>query len=451
MILFDLIVSQNTLRLSKNLALDYKRAPVFSKHYSSVAKSLAVAYIVKQPEILIESKVDLAKKNFIQKNYLQKIFNNAWRQVVFLSIPDKSYDKYVIELNYLNTRRDQNINKKLLSRFSKALLEGSVASFVSTDPIDSSPPVSTVQYLWRRGLKLSQQILPSVFACNPYQEHIKHAKNYLARNVFANHFPLFTVSNYLGQMIISEPPSNLEKNRGMFNHMTLKPYASHFYQAWFFTSFEDAQEYMSSIAEYYNLQKDHLKIFACTLSTFYDAIDKFGHNVHFRLMPDLKEVSNIVKKYKNYSNISFHERQKYSSAYFQGQPLYMVKTRSQSHNHYDSNNVSDLGKHDLLFADYVTACNVLNKTTDRSLSLKKLQIPSLLVYNLESFIQDELFKDGQSSSLLLVPSENTYWFTKKNFLEHKAGLFNDTVSTCMLSIKLWSKRVLWSLTSKQPA
>lgn len=449
MILFDLIVSQNTLGLSKNLALDYKRASVFSKSYNSLIKSFPVAYTVKHSEVLTEPKVNLANRNFIQRNYWQKIFNHIWRQVVFLSIPSKSYSKYVIELNYLNTRRDQSINKRLISKFSRALLEGSVASCVSTDSIDASS-VSSAQYLWRQSLKLKQERLLSIFTNNPYQDHLKRAKNYLAHNTFVDHFPLFAVSNYLGQMIISEPPNHLGKNIAMFEYRQSKLHSSQLYQAWFFISFQDAQEYMSSIADHYDLQKDHLRISTCTFSTFYDVVDKFGHKVHFRLLPDLQEVSDMVKRYRNYRNISFHENQGCSSTYFQGQPLYMLKTKNGCHNYYGTSNLKDLGKYDLLFTNYTTACNVLNKITDRSLSSTKLQIPSLLVYNLESFLKDEFLKDDSSNLFLLVPSENTYWLTKKHFLEQKATLVNDAVSSSLSSVRLWSKRVLWSLTSKQP-
>ncbi len=449
MILFDLIVTQNITGLSRDLALDHGGQPVFCKSSKSMSKSLALAYVAKNPEILIGSKIDLANRNFIQKNYWQKIVNNAWRQVIFLSIPAKSYHKYVVELNYLNTNKDQWFNKRLVSNFSQSLLEGSVASLVSTEPI-SSTAVSAVQYDWRKSLKLKQEKILSLFKSDPNQHYIQRIKKYLTSNIFADHFPLFVVSNYLGQMIISEPPSELEEGRDLLEYIMPVSSARHLSQAWFFTSFEDAQEYMASIADYYDLQKGHLKIFTCGFSDFYNAVDKFGHKVYFRLVPDLQEVSNLIKKYRTYRNISFYKGQNYSSTSFQGQPLYMLKAKKQHNKPHDISCKNNLGAYDLLFTSYVTACNVLQKNVLKSFDAKKSQQPDLLVYNLESFIQDELSKDDPASSFLLVPSENTYCFTKKYFLQKKANLINDAILNYLLPIHLWSKRILWSLTSRQP-
>lgn len=449
MILFGLTVSQNITELFRDFTLEYKTRPNFFTYSYSISRSLPVAYAVNSPEILTGNKMDLVKKKFIQKNYWQKIVNSAWRQVIFLSIPSKSYDRYVVELNYLDSQKDQGSNKRLISNFSKSLLEGSVTSLISAKLI-SPLAVSSVQYVWRKSFNLKQEKILSFFQSDPRKDYFKSAKKYFVSNAFADHFPLFVVSNYLGQMIISEPPTELEKSRDMFDYIVPRPQSKRLHQAWFFTSFEDAQEYMASIADYYDLKKDHLKIFICSFSNFYDIVNKFGNKVYFRLIPDLKEVSDLVRKYRTYRNISFHKRQNYTSTSFQGQPLYVLKTKQRYGDFYSNIGLNSLGNHHLLFTNYVTACNVLKKITDKSFALKKLHKHDFLVYNLESFIQDELSKDNPTSSFLLVPSENTYWFTKKYFLQKKANMINYNISKRLLSIHLWSKRVLWSLTSKQP-
>lgn len=450
MILFDLIVSQNTTELSKATVLNHGYIPKFSEFSSPISKSLTLAYLVKNPEILTESKKDLAKKRFVRQNYWQKLFNTVWHQVIFLSVPSKVSDKYIIELNYLNAHQGQNSSKNLVSRFSKSLIEGSISSSLSSDFRTSLSFFSSIQYAWAKSMKLKRQRLISLLQANAYQDYIRRAKTYVNRSSSINHFPLFTVSNHLGQMIISEPPNELKKRRDLLDYVLQQERGKQFYQGWFFTSFEDAQEYMDSITRYYGLEKDHLKLFACNFSAFYSIVDRFRHQVCFRILPDLAEISSLIKNYRHLGNISFHKNQKYSSTYFQGQPLYMLKVKDQNIQSYNYNG-KESKQHSFVFSSYKTACSVLSKIHSETLSSKKNKIPDLLVYNLESFIQDSTsLKKDSEDLLLLVPSQSSYWFTKKHLLRKRTELAYDALANYASCIRLWSKRIVWSLTSKNP-
>ncbi len=330
------------------------------------------------------------------------------------------------------------------------MLEGSVCSSLSSDNYDSFYASLSIRYPWAKVFKLKQEKILGLFYPNAYRQYLKKAQSYLSQNNAMNHFPLFVVSNNLGQMIISEPPNELDKGEDLFDYILpdLRPKRLH--QSWFFVNFEDAQEYMGSISKYYGLKKDHLKIFACNFSSLYSILDKFSHQVYFRLVPDLEEVSNLIKNYRFRGNISFHEKQKYGSGYFQGQPLYMLRAKDQYMYPYAYNS-QQVNKHSLIFTSYKTACNVLGKIANESPNLKKIKIPDLIVYNLESFIEDQFsLGEGLMRSFLLVPSQNSYWFTKNHFLRKKTNLMRDSVASYISFAQLWSKRILWSLTSRQP-
>lgn len=450
MILFDLIVSQNITELSRGSALNDKCMHICLKSRSSMSKSFSLAYAIKNPEFLSEPKLNLASRKFARQNYWQKIADSIWEQPIFLSAPSKLHDRYAIELNYLNTHKEHGGNKYLVSRFSKSLLEGSISSSISTDLNAPLRLLSGVHYKWRKIFKLRQEKIMSLFQTNIYQDYLKRAKKYFSCYASINHFPLFAVSNSLGQMIISEPPGELEKKKDLLDYVWPAPEAEKLHQGWFFTSFEDAQEYMESISKYYNLSNDHLKVFVCNFSAFYNIADRFNHKVYFRLLPDLGEVGNLIKKYRHYGNISFHKKQKHGAKYFQGQPLYMLKTKEHQEEYFNAYNATSLKRYNPVFTSYETAYSVLRKATSKS-SSSKFKMPDLVIYNLESFIEDELAKSkSQHSSFLLVPSENAYWFTKKHFLRTNIDLACDTIASRIWSIQLWSRRVFWSLTSKQP-
>lgn len=451
MILFNLIVSQINPELSRHPIANSKHANVFLKSCNSISKSFALAYTVKYPEVLTLSNADLAKQKLVRQSQWQKILNSAWRQVIFLSIPGKSYDRYTVDLGYLNIQKQQGTNKQLLSEFSRSLLQGSVSSSLSSELDSSFLHFSSIQYALRKSLRRDYKGETSLSQGSVYKNLLSRVKQYLNDSDCVSHFPLFAVSNYLGQMIISEPSSDLTGRIGGTDDILSINHRNRVYQGWFFTSFEDAKEYMRTVGRYYNLQEEHLKIFACNFNTFYMIMDKFSDKIHFRLLPDLEEVASLTKSYRHYSNLSFHENQKYGRTYFQGQPLYMLKVKDGQKESLAKSSFKIFDQYKLVFSNYRTACSVWSRLTGNSLNSRNSMKPSLTVYNLEAFIQDEACKDQKrSDQFILVPSENTYWFTKKHFLQNKINLLHDNIFSYASSIKLWSKRVLWSLTSKQP-
>lgn len=450
MILFNLMFFKDTSNYFRSFSIDSSHLETnIKKTYKSVKKNTSLAYIFKNPEILSESKQDLARKDFIKQKMGQKFVNNLWRQKVFLSINNKALNKYNVGLNSISMNQRQNMHKYLVSKFSKALFEGSIQSSLLYDIGNSKSSLSSVQYLWGKTLQLQFLKMSSVLYNSEYQKNIKKLQNIINNNIDLNHLPLFTISNHLGQMIISEPPTEFNVSKYVKSYISTMHQNNNIYHGFFFTNYEDAQEYMLYIQRYYNLDNKKLKIFTCNFSTFYKIMNKFDREIYFRLIPDLQEVGELIKKYRYYSNVSFHASQKYSKTYFQGQPLYFIKN-GKNEVSYSLSKKEQSQKYNLIFTNYSEALQVCNKLQNQ-VPNSQYHKPHLIVYNLEHFIKDQLSSNNiTKDSFLVVPSKKSYMFTKQHQLKKSSESAYNTCIETISYIKLWSKRIFWSLTSRKP-
>ena len=450
MILFNLMFfkdSSNYLR-SFNVDSSYVETNV-KKTYKSIKKNTGLAYVLKNSEILSESKYSLASKNFVKQSLWQKIFNNLWEQGIFLSVNSKVLNKYDVELNSLNMSQGQNMHKHLVSKFSKSLFEGSVQSSLVYDINNSTNSLLNVEYLWGKILKMKFLSIHSLLQKNEYHENIKKIRNILDKKINLNYVPLFTVSNHLGQMVISEPPTDLNISHYVKSYTPKINQNSNFYHGFFFTSYEDAQEYMLYIQRYYNLDSTRLKIFTCNFRAFYKIVNKFSHEIYFKLVPDLKEVSELIKKYRYHNDLSFYKKQKYTRSSFQGQPLYFVKN-GEDYISNDMYNTQKLQKYNLVFTSYNDALQFCDRLQSKIPSFK-FKKRNLVVYNLEQFIKDQLsFDIHDQNSYLVVPSKTCYTFTKGDQLIQSSQIAQLRIVEIVSYVKLWTKRIIWSLTSRKP-
>ena len=449
MILFNLIFSKNISELSDNLYTNSKyTVKSFKPSYRPIKKKIYLAYVVKSPDILLQSQKKLASENLSTQSLKQKLFNILWRQTVFLSISNKVSDIYSNQLTALSNYQPKNVKRSLVSKFSKSLFKGSISSSLTSIPDINSGTLSNIQYMWSQGLNFKRWNLLSHLFNKKSGNDSKSIKDYLFKNTSFNHFPLFTVSNSLGQMVISEPPEELNVKRNILDYLSFQYNTKYIYEGWFFTNYEDAKEYMQYINEYYGLKGNKLKIFTCSFSTFYTIVNKFNNQVNFRLIPDLKEIGQLIKKYRYYKNISFHHKQKYGKTYFQGQPLYSFQTADEHNYNYVSR---DKKKYNLVFTNYETALNIWHQINSNVLSSHVKKMPNLVVYNLEYFIKDQVNSlNNLKYPFLLVPSKSSYKFTKEKQLRKNTKIAYDSIQSYWSHLQLWSKRIVWSLTSRQP-
>lgn len=450
MILFNLMFFKDTSNCLRSLDVN---SSYFEKNITqpskSIRRNIGLAYILKNSEILSESKYTLSKKNFEKQNIWRNFFNNIWQQEIFLSANSKALNKYNVEINSFSVNQGQNRHKYLVSKFSKSLFDGSIQSSLAYDVSNYNSSSSDIEYLWGKMLKMQLSSINTLFRKNEYHKGSKKIKNTLDKQINLNYLPLFVVSNNLGQMVISEPPTDLNISQYVKSYTSNINQNSNLYHGFFFTNYEDAQEYMLSIQRYYNLDDKRLKIFTCSFSAFYNIMNKFNHEIYFKLVPDLKEVSELIKKYRYQNNVLFHKKQKYSKSSFQGQPLYFIKD-GHYHIPHDLCKEQKIQKYDFLFTSYDDALQFSNRLKSK-VSNSKFKKHNLMVYNLEHFIKDQLSVDTNNQTpSLVVPSRTSYAFAKQYKLKQSSQSAQVYFAEVVAYVKLWSKRIFWSLTSRKP-
>lgn len=449
MILFNLIffkdISDVSTRLSKH-PLSIRTST--KKYQSSFKRNARLAYILTNPEVLSQNNQILAKKNFVSKQLGQNFLNSSWKQEVFLSLNNKYLNKYNVNLYSLNANKSKNVQKSLISAFSRSLFNGSIQAKLISGYNDSRNNLFSIQYIWSKNLKLQFLKINNIFKTSSYYKSIKSRQNIFNKNLSLNNIPLFTISNHLGQMVISEPPTDLNISKYTEPFMGVKSHYNQIYHGFFFANYKDAEEYLNYIKTYYSLEAKQLKIFTCNFSTFYNLINRFDHAISFKLIPDLQEVSQLIKKYRYNSKVAFHKKQSYGKNHFKGQPLYVV--RNSLINVTDRLSQRENQKLDFLFLSYSDARDIFNKINAQTLDVGQNSM-SILVYNLENFIQDQIkVKANQLNTFVVIPSKESYIFTKTYQLKKSSELLYKDCLNRISSINLWSKRIFWSLTSKKP-
>nr|YP_009541595.1 hypothetical protein [Synarthrophyton chejuense]AYR05604.1 hypothetical protein [Synarthrophyton chejuense] len=443
MFLFNMIFAHSFLNLPDSF-LRYINNPIIISDYTHKKKDSILSSL---PCLISNSDSsnivldNLANKNFLSGNFFTRLVNSFWYQKIYLSIPNKSSYKYIAELNSLDILKNKIGQKKFLSHFSKSLIDGSIQSSLS-QRINDNEKNSSMIYIWKKykigfPLNLSNQM----------NESFKKNFKYLCNHSKVKSFPLFIVTNNLNQMVIAETPE--ESNYIYLNTQqksVLKPY----YQAWFFINFQDAEEYLNYISDQYNIPKksNQLRLFICNLETFYKLSNQSIGSVQFRLVPDLNEVGRLVNIYSLSRNLTFNKNQKYGKDYFQGQPIYLL---NQDKFLYEAIKKGKNNPYRPIFTNYETAVNAYMNLSNKDSDIKSFKLPNLIVYNLEDFLYEQVNKLDQSQiPFLLIPSKSSYEFTKN---VQSQGMNNPIYNDIIISLsylKLWTKRILWSLTSKQP-
>ena len=405
-------------------------------------RSKGLAYVFKKPKELSDSKKMISEKEFIKTSSSREFFNSLWQQDIFLSVNHRSLYKYNMDIHSIDIFKHQKRQKSLLSKFGKALFYGSIQCSWTSSLSTPKKPFSSINYPWTKVFRLQILKAQNLFFNGSYTNYIHDIQSLLKYRINVKCLPVFTVSNHLGQMIISEP----SKEYSGFSHMKkIGPLIDQRYHGFFFVNHEDAKEYLQHIQSKYNLENEKLNIFTCDLNIFYNIMSSSSKEVSFRLIPDLKELSLLVKYNRYKKNLSFHKNQRQGRRFFQGQPLYYVHYGEEALSHIVSNT-----KYTLLFTNYNDAlktANVLKLKSSQS-SLQKFQV---IAYNLEQFIGDQLkVKDNYKERFLIIPSKSSYLFTKTNYLYKKRQLVYNKCVESISYVNLWFKRFFWSLTSKRP-
>nr|YP_010155874.1 hypothetical protein K4Y23_pgp190 [Cumathamnion serrulatum]QQY85264.1 hypothetical protein [Cumathamnion serrulatum] len=417
------------------------------------------------------------ESKFISRSLWNEFINRYWQETVFISTTNILSENYInrLKTNGLSIYKD-NDYKHFLLNFSKDLINGKIHVSLNENINieDKSIPLiihknnKSIKYIWRKGINwhISCLYFKYLSVKNKYIKKIPLVDfSYL--NV--NSLPLFTVSNQNNKLIMAESANQILIQRNLFqvlynwyNIFSLKKiYLEKLYTGLLFINPKDALEYKDYIAYKYLQfsQNNSLKFFIGQFNLYYKLLYSSARSREFRLVPDLKEISNFVYKYQYYKNIKLDKQQEYGKHHFQGQPIYIIEplliknknTNKQEQFNYfypfKSNN--KIINYKAIFLNYETALMAWNKLKVEYSSYKLPKKPSIYVSNLENFIKI-YNQTNENFHFIFIPSPETYNFIKsqkqfqdKNYLKHM--LIDKS-----LYIKSLCKRFIWSLTSRQP-
>jgi len=414
---------------------------------------------------------NLAVKKLVSRNFITYLFNKYWQETIFLSTFNISSNNYINQLTSDSLNTSKNQYKKFLLSFNKALINGRIE--FSDFTFDVNNNVSSVKYVWKKGFNLAYPKNFSLFRYGKKRNTGFPDKVQLSlmKKLKYSGFPIFTIVNRFHQIVMAEPSDILLKNNNFldtifqwyYNNFIWTKDIKPIYEGLLFINPEDASEYMRYIKYKYpnSSRQNFLNLFISRLDFYYKLVRIAPPKVQFRLIPDLQEVGELIYKYRYKKNIIFHNKQMYGKDYFQGQPIYLIQpvsvknkqtkkidSISYSYGLY-SNNLKY--KYETIFMNYDTALIAWKKFREELSDYNLPYVPQIIVYNLEDFLHTcEQNNQIDNKNFLFIPSQETY-----NFIKHKRNkkspfIISQILSSKILHIKLFTQRMFWSLTSRQP-
>nr|WCH54699.1 hypothetical protein [Hypnea edeniana] len=419
---------------------------------------------------------DLANQQLVSRSFMIKLLNAYWQETIFVSRSNSLSNNYSNQLKSDGLAIYKNQYKKFLSDFSKALSVGRIEVAFTNNKSDEINKIFNhdIKYIWKKGFNgfVPQNLLSVLFKYN--QKRVFNNKRLkLLNNLQFNYFPLFTVINNSSQMIIAEPSDELIYKKNLldklyqwcFYNFSVRNNNQPVYQGLFFMNPYDASEYKQYI-EYKNKsinEQLNVSILPCNLSFYYQLFYKLSSRIQFHLIPDLKELGKLIHTYQYKNNIYFHRNQKYNQYSFQGQPVYLIKPLMVKNKKtkqielveysYYFNKKLNSQINEYIFLNYDVVLFAWQKFLKDNLYYNLPNKPSVMVYNLEDFINDNSDKHDQNlylKSCIFIPSKESFDFLKSNsFLKSQKTTYENFMYNITV-IKAIINRVIWSLTSKQP-
>nr|WCH56290.1 hypothetical protein [Hypnea sp.] len=419
----------------------------------------------------------IANKKLVSRNFMIKLLNTYWQETIFVSKSSSLSNEYINQLKSDGLAIYKNQYKKFLSDFSRALVVGRIEVSLSNNDKYNETNCYTeneIKYIWKKGLNcLWSKYLFSFLSKYSKLTKLNHKKLDLIRKLQSNNFPLFTVVNNSHQIIIAEPSDELIYNKSLldklyqwyYNSFLIENINKPLYEGLFFINPQDALEYKKHI-EYKHktiCKKQVLNILTCNLSFYYKLFYKLPLKIQLHLIPDLKEVGELINKYQYYHNVSFHEGQIYNRYSFQGQPIYLIQSLMIKNKHdkkmeivrydYSSGEKSQVKSYEYIFLNYDMALLAWQKFIKQNIEYKLPQKPNILVYNLEDFLNkysDKQRTNSYVNNFIFIPSEESYNFLKVNSSLASEKMTYDYFINILIAVKVLINRIVWSLTSKQP-
>lgn len=403
---------------------------------------------------------------FIHRNLFQKFINKYWQETIFISKSSLLSESYINKLKTTGLSIYKNNDyKNFLVELSKALLNGKLQISIDDNKTNSDlfkyDNHIYMKYIWRKGLNLS-------FTNLRHKQAKIDKLDIVSSNKITHHsLPIFAITNESNELIMAESSEEILFHKSfialclnwfkisLFQNVSDKKK----YMGLLFINPEDANEYRQDILYKYSTssRNSDIKYFIGYLKLYYQLLHASIYNTEFHLIPDLKEVSDLIYKYQHYSHLYFDKSQKYGKNHFQGQPIYLIKSVlavnkntqqkdlvNYSYNiKYDSN----IQEYQAVFLNYKTALFGWNQFRELHLNYKLPTKPSLYISNLEEFLNN--YKTS-NKNIIFVPSSDTYQFITQHIKLNKTNKINQLFIQNISYIKNSMIRAMWSLTSRQP-
>lgn len=408
---------------------------------------------------------NLRFKEFIRPNFWQKFYNKYLQETIFLSPVNKKNSFYIHLLKKKGLSVYNNSqNKYFLNKFNKDLINGSVFVKYDSNFIKDleGEGLNYFKYSWSKVLYVQILKIASLK---------KNINSFFFRKeaeIFNHSIPLFVLTNDKNEVIMSESVSQLPKlghlstlYGNLFNQLFSKSYRNPSYTCLIFINHNDAIEYRDFLKykNSFSTNSLNIKVVPSNIKLYFKLKSIFVDTVDFRLVPDLKEVSDLLYKYSNYRNVSFDKNQRYGKTFFQGQPLYKIKDLNFKHvkkyspldRVYFFANDKKYSNLNTFFLNYNTVLNTWEKFREENNNIDLPKNPQVVVSNVELFIKNNT-KEKEINQIVFLPSLETYKFIKDYLVLNlkNQSIISSWLSSTSLTMKTICYRVFWSLASRQP-
>nr|QCI06119.1 hypothetical protein [Dicranema revolutum] len=420
----------------------------------------------------------LAKQNLIYRRFMSEFSQTYWKETIFLSSRNILSDYYQEKIKsegiaiYKNKYKQY---KKFLHYLGRALIIGRVETFSWNVNKHNFLAYhrSQIKYAWTKGvnIKSPQQLFDFNRKDGLLELLCKNRINLLR---YCTNLPVFTLVNSNQEVLLSENPRQRTYNRNFDEQLYRSYYRNNlrakFYQGLFFINPYDAMEYKEYIEYQYQKSDNDCNIQLCItgLDSYNEFIIESPKDMKFFIIPDLKELKKMVHEYQYKSNLIFHSKQKISQDSFKGQPVYIILpsiARQKSNNKivtipYYNNFYSQLKNQKTAFTSYSMALESWQKFKDRYPEYEFANNPSILVYNLDEFLDVYLYEtENNSTFLFLMPSKEVYDFLKLNInVSTSAYIKQGQIKNIykifikdLSSTKKNAQKIVWSIISNLPS
>nr|WOA02476.1 hypothetical protein [Gloiopeltis furcata] len=476
MSLFNLIfirsLSQNNFEFSRSLDLNHANVLISRNQHYAKSRNLSEQILLKKKKVRINNKLNSIAKKFRSRDFVAQLIEQYWQETVFVSPVNKLSEHYRRKLKSASMATKQDEYKKFVFDFSKALVTERVETSLTgsnRDNLTRNRKVTVSKYVWRKGLNFfSLEQLRSYIFTRSKSSFLDNKQLKMMEQLKLNKLPIFTVVNNLNQIIVAEPSNELIVNNSIldrcyqlyYDKFVPSRYKRNLYEGLFFVNPQDALEYKESIKQKYsNYNKQYtLHLFAAGLDFYYKLMHLSPPRVKFHLIPDLKELGELLCKYQYLSNVSFYDKQKHGQKLFQGQPIYLIQSIKAKnkinkkiepvHYIYQFSQNNGSSSYEPVFMNYNIALKAWQQFVERKSEYVLPNKPKVLVYNLESFLKD--MDIHSRKKFLFLPAEESYRFMNTNNLTKLNSPIYQTFVNRLIYCKIMTQRIFWSLTSRQP-